>query len=288
VKTCPKCSAQNPSDAWLCSCGYEFAADESEFPTTASKQASRLHRILLITVAAFLTLLSASIAYLLLQPENTTTRLHSVAVTPVAVATRKEYSPEGEARLRAYVAEERKALEEAPSRPAAEVMPKLVRSAGNDGINPDEIRLGFNRRELAVAAIKKVPGYEQWFRDRLRTLFPPGFVERDTRAGRRKLVAISDQAAGAANYEQGTLLRALRRLATDEAIRVLADYLWDDRLIYPPGDDYGSLTLSELAGQALSEMRLTRELIGSPMYREPAGWREWWIANKASFAPQAE
>jgi hypothetical protein len=207
---------------------------------------------------------------------------------PFGLAFAKEFPPEVEARHRAQVAEERKALEEAPSRPAAEVMPKLVRSAALDGTYPDELRLGFNRIEVALAAIKKVAGYEGWFRNRLAELIPPGAVERDTIRGRRRMVAIPEGKGGETRTEHYLLFTALERLATDEAVRILADYLWDDRLIYPPGDDYGSSTLAEFAVSSLAEMRRYRELIGSPRTVEPATWREWWTANKASYAPRSK
>jgi hypothetical protein len=167
-------------------------------------------------------------------------------------------------------------------------MPELVWSAARNGTYPDELRLGFNRIEVALAAIKKVTGYEDWFRDRLRELIPPGSVERDTRYGRRKTVAIPDEKRGEMRDKQYALFTALERLATDEAVRVLADYLWDDRLIDLPGDDYGASSLAEHAVSSLAEMRRYRKLIGSPRTVEPAKWREWWTANKASFAPQPE
>jgi hypothetical protein len=63
VKTCPQCSAENKSDAWLCSCGYEFIGSEPQFPSPP-KPVPRFDQFPLFTVASVLTFVSAVVAYL--------------------------------------------------------------------------------------------------------------------------------------------------------------------------------------------------------------------------------
>src|SRR4051794_14972839 len=60
VKTCPKCSAENASDASLCSCGYEFMS-EPPFANPPSPPVSRLGHFPSFTVAAILTFVSATV-----------------------------------------------------------------------------------------------------------------------------------------------------------------------------------------------------------------------------------
>jgi hypothetical protein len=65
MRTCPKCSTQNPSGAWLCACGYEFTGGESEAPLPllpTPPPTVRLDRFPLFTSAAILTLLFALVA----------------------------------------------------------------------------------------------------------------------------------------------------------------------------------------------------------------------------------
>jgi hypothetical protein len=142
--------------------------------------------------------------------------------------------------------------------------------------------------EAGLAAIKQVQGYEQWFRERLKKLFPSGSVEENTRYGRRKLVAFPHPNAADANMEFCAIYRALERLATDEAIRVSADYLWDDRLIYPPGDDYGSHTLAEHSIRVLKIISRDRKLVGVPQSYDPADWRQWCLRTKSNFGAPAQ
>jgi hypothetical protein len=182
----------------------------------------------------------------------------------------------------------RKALEEAPSKPAPEVMPLLVFHAATRGTFPDELRVGFDRRQAGLEAIKKVTGYEQWFRDRLRALLPPGGIERDTVRGRRiKLVAIPDERRQETRLDQYAIFLTLERLATDEAIRVLAEFLSDDRHTYEPGSDYGSPSLAQDAGAALAGIQRVRNLRGAPGNAEPGAWQQWWADNRKNYAPAA-
>lgn len=59
MKTCPKCSAQNSSDAWLCSCGYEFTSGEPHLESPIPKADLPSERIPVVTLAAILTLIPA-------------------------------------------------------------------------------------------------------------------------------------------------------------------------------------------------------------------------------------
>lgn len=196
------------------------------------------------------------------------------AVFFASVASRAaEFSPKYEAELRESIANERKFFEDAPGKPLGEVMPKLIWSVDRGAI-PDQLRLGFDRRNEALATIKQLLGYEEWFRERLRTLLPPGSVERDTRYGRIKIVKDTPANKGDARGEQYVIFMTLERLATVEALRVLADYLWDDRYTYEPGDDYGSPMLAEDAERASFVIRRSLKPTDRPPF-DRFKWREW-------------
>jgi hypothetical protein len=251
---------------------------------------SRSVCFLLVAGMTILTLFLAVVASLQFELSEKETTLSNpvLAIAPVVAPTKRVITPEEEARIRTSVAEQKASFLEAPLKPAAEVMPMLVRSAGLFLRYTDELRHGFDRAEVALATIKKIPGYEQWFRERLKTLFPPGSVEENTRYGRRKLVASPHPNSADANMELCAINRVLEMLSTDEAIRVSADYLWDDRLIYPPGDDYGSYTLAEESIQVLKIISRDRKLVGVPTSYDPADWQKWWLRVKANYGAPAQ
>jgi len=63
VKRCPKCSAPNLPDAWLCSCGYEFKGGEPHLESRVAKADSPSGQFPVFTLAAVLTLVSAIVVY---------------------------------------------------------------------------------------------------------------------------------------------------------------------------------------------------------------------------------
>ena len=57
----------------------------------------------------------------------------------------------------------------------------------------------------------------------------------------------------------------------------------DDRLIYPPGDDYDSQTSAEHSTWALKRISHDRKLVGVPASYDPADWQQWWARSKSDF-----
>ena len=81
MKTCPKCSASVSSDAWLCSCGYEFSGSEPVTPDPAQNTSLRPTRIPILTTSAVLTLLAAVITYIQVKPQITRLDFGSIVFT---------------------------------------------------------------------------------------------------------------------------------------------------------------------------------------------------------------
>ena len=138
-------------------------------------------------------------------------------------------------------------------------------------------------------------------------------IEKDTRyGGRLTLIDVPESSRDEVWGEWARLVRGLERLATRDAIRVLAGFLDDERHIYEPGSDYGSATIAHCAISSLAIIRREhpKNIPGAPSpARAPDtfnskawsawmeskdrlrinAWRKWWAANKASYeqAPSA-
>ena len=68
MKLCPKCAAQSSTDAWLCSCGYEFTGREPLSPLSASLTTTPLKTW--ITRAFCVSCGLALLGYLLVSPNS--------------------------------------------------------------------------------------------------------------------------------------------------------------------------------------------------------------------------
>ena len=145
------------------------------------------------------------------------------------------------------------------------------------------------RTFLAIAAFLSTaigadPSPEATTEKRLREILGVKSVERDTTyGGRLKFIDTTDRMD--VRYEQYRLFGSLERLATREAVKVLAGFLSDERHTYSPGDDYGSPPLCDDAATALFVIQHKHPEItpNAPKTTAVAPWRVWWTANKAKY-----
>ena len=151
--------------------------------------------------------------------------------------------------------------------------------------------------------------FEQTAEKRLREILGTKSIEKDTRhGGRLTMIDVPDSSREEVHSELWRLFLSLERLATRDAVRVLANYLNDDRHVYEPGSDYGSATIAEEAERALGAIQREHSNIvpGAPwsgalaapfdskVWSEwnnsksrIAAWRKWWAENKASYEHSA-
>jgi len=137
---------------------------------------------------------------------------------------------------------------------------------------------------LSAIAIAADTYSEAAAQKRLRELLPKGSEEKYTQyGGMLTMVPIPEASRYNVRQEQYDIFKSLELLGTRNAIRVLAEYLWDTRHIYEPGRDYGSPTLGEDAMNALFEIRRAGKLPNAPATLEKADWRKWWIDNRLGY-----
>jgi hypothetical protein len=168
---------------------------------------------------------------------------------------------------------------------------------------------------LSLVAAGAELSFEQTAEKRLREILGTQSIQKDTRhGGRLTMIDVPDSSREEVHSELSRLFLGLRRLATRDAVRVLAGFLNDDRYIYDPGSDYGSATIAEEAERALdaihrehssivpgapwpdrapdpSDSKAWSEWVKSKDRLRIDAWRKWWAKNKASYehaAPAAQ
>jgi len=85
LKKCPKCSEENPDDAFLCSCGYEFRGDETLLPSPPSRPLALSRGMLVWLTSACLTAGAATFVIRRLRPDLQTFAQRPVEFVILAV-----------------------------------------------------------------------------------------------------------------------------------------------------------------------------------------------------------